>query len=243
MRTIIRQNSIFLGLCLIYIIILGVVLLMVPKGDLHLWLNPQHTAWADAFFRGYTVIAEWVPYVIVVLLLCYKAGWSAFLLADLLIAGLVGQGLKYLLDTPRPVTWFAENCPDVQLQLVDGVTMSRFYSFPSGHTITFFVLFFTLCLIMTEYYSRDAMHSVSPNAHTKPQITNSLLQILCFLLFLTGAYSRIYLSQHFAEDIWGGTVVGLLVSMSFLPLLPRFSAQKWWKYHFFAKKIQKNLVD
>ena len=87
MRYIIKNNSIFLGLCLIFIIILGVVLLLVPKADLHLWLNPSHTAAADVFFRGYTVIAEWVPYVLVVLLLCYRAGWSVFLLTDLVLAG------------------------------------------------------------------------------------------------------------------------------------------------------------
>lgn len=237
MLRIIKQNSIFIGLCLLSIIIIGVVLLCVPKAELHLWLNMCHSPFLDGFFRGYTVLAEWVPYMFVALLLFYSFGWSAFLLTNLLVSGLIGQGLKYLFDTDRPVTWFADRFPDIQLQLVDGVHMSKFYSCPSGHTITFFVLFFTLCMIITDYFS------VESTCQTTKHSKNIATQVVCFLLALTGAYSRIYLSQHFAEDIWVGIIIALLVSMAFCAILPLVSDKKWYKMHFFAKKIQKNLVD
>jgi len=237
MRNIVKQNSIFIGLCLLSIIIIGVVLLCVPKAELHLWLNQYHSPFLNGFFRGYTVLAEWVPYVFVVLLLFYRFGWSAFLLANLLISGLIGQGLKYLFDTDRPLTWFANNYPDIQLQLVDGVHMSKFYSCPSGHTITFFVLFFTLCIIITNYFSVESTYK------TTKLSKNIATQVVCFLLALTGAYSRIYLSQHFAVDIWAGIIIALLVTILLSAFLPLISDKKWYKMHFFAKKTQKNLVD
>ena len=235
MKQFIKQNSIFLGLCLIFLIVLGVVLLLVPKADLHLWLNQYHSPAADTFFIGCSSVAELVPYAVVILLLFYKAGWSVFLFANLIISGFVGQGFKYLFNTPRPLTYFTEHLPDIQLQLADGVEMSRYYSFPSGHAITFFVLFFTLCLITTEFLAGKKLQ--------RPRLISSLAQIILFIFVLLGCYSRIYLSQHFAEDIWGGLVVGLLVSMLFCVAFLRFSDKKWWNWHFFAKKTQKNLVD
>ena len=235
MKQILRQNKIFLGLCLIYIIILGVVLLLCPKADLHLWLNAHHTAAADWFFRNYSVIAEWGPYVVVLALLFYKVGWSLFLFVNIVVSGLVGQWLKYRFQAPRPLTYFEENFPDIQLPLVDGVEMHRYLSFPSGHAITFFVLFFTLCLIVTEYLANSKQRY--------PNGISTICQVVCFLLAVTGCYSRIYLSQHFAADIWSGCIVGMAVSLLFCALLPLISDKKWYKYHFFQKKSQKNLVE
>ena len=240
MRNILRANIIYIGLCLMLLVALGIVLLYFPKADLHVWMNACHTPFLDTFFRYYTEVGEWVPYVVVVALLFYRFGWSAFLLANIAISGLIGQGLKYLFDTPRPLTYFAEHYPDVRLQLVDGVHMSAYYSFPSGHTITFFAFFFTLSLFVTRYLSEKKSGSLTHQA-TKINTLSAFWQIFFFLCALLGAYSRIYLSQHFAEDIWGGVLIGLTVSLLFCSLLPLISDKKWYKMHFFEKKLQKNL--
>lgn len=239
MKEILKRNSVYLGLCLALLVALGIVLLIYPKPDIHLWLNQFHRPVLDVFFRHYTIVAEWIPYVIAVALLFYKAGWSAFFAACVALSGLVGQAVKHLVDAPRPLTYFARNFPDIHLQLVEGVRMNRVYSFPSGHTLTFFAMFFALSIILTDYLANK-------NAQTtnhKPQIVPVLWQILFFILAVAGAYSRIYLSQHFAFDIWGGIVVGMTVSMLLCLLLPLVKDQKWFNWHFFAKKTQKNLVD
>ena len=36
------------------------------------------------------------------------------------------------------------------------------------------------------------------------------LQVLFFILALLGGYSRIYLSQHFATDVFAGGIIGVI---------------------------------
>ena len=211
---------------------LGTALILVPKADLHLWLNQYHRPFLDSFFHYYTKVAEWFPYIIAVLLLLYKAGWSAFFAADVALCSLVGQIVKHLVHAPRPITYFAENFPDVQLQLVEGVRMNRFLSFPSGHTISFFAMFFALSIIIVDYletkkaqYPRGVIFSAQES-----------VQLFCFIFAVLGAYSRIYLSQHFAADICGGMIISFTITLILCRFLPLLSSKKWWNWHFFQKK-------
>lgn len=235
----IKQNKVFIGLCLALFVALGIVLCLVPKADLHLFLSSHHTAAGDGFFPYYTKVAEWFPYIIAILLLLYKAGWSAFFAADAALSSLVGQAVKHLVDAPRPLKYFAENFPDIQLQLVEGVRMNRALSFPSGHTISFFAMCFALSVIVVDYIECNKQRY--PNGIST--IAEETVQVLFFCLALLGGYSRIYLSQHFAADVCGGAAVSFIVSVILCLLIPRFKDQKWWNWHFFAKKSQKNLVD
>ena len=53
------------------LIALGLALLCVPKGELHLLLCNHHTPARDIFYRYYTHIAEWFPYVLCVAILLF----------------------------------------------------------------------------------------------------------------------------------------------------------------------------
>ncbi|MBO4665528.1 MAG: phosphatase PAP2 family protein [Paludibacteraceae bacterium] len=228
----IKQNMLFMGLCLALIAALGTALVLVPKAELHLWLNQYHRPFLDHFFRYYTKVGEWFPYVIALLLLLYKAGWSVFFAVDAALCSLVGQIVKHLVDAPRPITYFAQHFPDIQLPLVEGVRMNRFLSFPSGHTISFFAMFFALSIILVDYletkksrYPRGVIFSAQ-----------ELTQLLCFCFAAFGAYSRIYLSQHFAADICGGVTISFAITLILCGFLPLLSSKKWWNWNFFAKK-------
>ncbi|MGM9836875.1 MAG: phosphatase PAP2 family protein [Paludibacteraceae bacterium] len=241
-----RQNSVFIILSLLLILVLSAALVCVPKAELHLWLCDRHTPAGDIFFRYYTSVGEWVPYCVCFALLFYKAGYAVFTLSGTLLAGLTTQILKRIVDAPRPLTWFAANYPDIQLPLVEGVRMSRFYSFPSGHTTTFFALFFALCIIGTYSLSLRQRHgNDTATTRQRQQLTSGrayatwlsvLWQIVCFALAVLGAYSRIYLSQHFAADILGGMCVGIVITALSYLLLGQQMDKKWWNWHFFAKK-------
>ena len=224
MKKLLKQNSTFLGLCLLLILVLSIAVGSVPKGELHLalCLFGSHTPLLDTFFRYYTQVGEWVPYVVCFLLLFYRLGWAAFTTTCVLLSGAVTQVLKRIVDAPRPLTWFAGNYPDVQLPLVDGVEMSRYFSFPSGHTTTFFAFFFALSIIVCQ-------HDSSP-------VRRSVCGAVFFLLSALGGYSRIYLSQHFAADVLGGMAIGLLITGLLYLLFAHWESKKWWKMHFFAKK-------
>ena len=217
-----KQNRVFLVLSLGLMIGLSIALSVVPKGELHLLLCDRHTDARDIFYKYYTQVGEWVPYVVCCLLLFYRLGWAIFTTSCVLLSGAVTQVLKRIVDAPRPLTWFATNYPDVQLPLVDSVEMSRYFSFPSGHTTTFFAFFFALSIIVSQSNPRSHWCSVT--------------QIIFFSLAALGGYSRIYLSQHFAADILVGMDIGLLITGLLYLLFVHFENQKWWKMHFFAKK-------
>ena len=201
------------------LITLGILLLTIPKGELHLLLCQPHTAMLDQIVPVFTNLVDWLPYVTVVLLLFYRAGWATFLASNLLLSTLIVQPIKHIVHAPRPLTWFAENMPDVSLPLVEGVRMNHWLSFPSGHTTTFFVLFFTLSIILC-----------AENIKGK-----NILSFICFLCASFGAYTRIYLSQHFALDIFAGILIAILSTL----LLYYFLVLKTQNTRFWGWRMQK----
>lgn len=191
----------------------------MDKGELHLLLCSHHTEAADTFFRYYTQVGEWVPYLIAVLLLFYRVQWGLMVVTGILLSGLMTQILKHIVDAPRPLTWFSTYMPDVTLPLVEGVKMSQYYSFPSGHTTSFFSLFLILCWVVGEAMDKRA---AMPENRPRAAWCTALAQVVFFALALLGGYSRIYLSQHFLSDVVGGALVGVLITLLLLPLFRRF---------------------
>ncbi len=226
MKGSIKNNAVFLSLSLMLLLGIGLALIFVPKGDLHMLLCDRHTSARDIFYRYYTHVAEWFPYIICVSILLFgRVGDGLMASSCMVFSALTTQLFKHLINAPRPITWFAANRPDVQLPLVDGVRMNEWYSFPSGHTTSFFALAFVVCILLTKEKSQITNH--------KSQI---VLQIILVLLAALGAYSRIYLSQHFAMDVFGGVVVGLTISVLCFAIFYRYMGQKWYNYRLFSKK-------
>ena len=209
----------FLVPTLVLALVLGIALLLVPKAELHLALCQPHTALLDKLVPLFTNLVDWLPYLSVLLLLFYRAGWATFLASNLLLTTLIVQPIKHIVNAPRPLTWFAEHMPDLTLPLVDGVRMNLWLSFPSGHTATFFALFFSLSVICC-----------AQNIKGK-----NILSFLCFLCATFGAYTRIYLSQHFALDIFAGILIATLSTI----LLYYFLVLKTKNTHFWAWKVKK----
>ena len=176
---------------------IAALLLIYPKHDLHLLLNQHHTPILDVIVPIFTNLVDWLPYLTVVLLLFYRAGWATFLASNLLLTTIIVQPIKRIVNAPRPITWFSDNHPDINLTLVEGVKMNEWHSFPSGHTTTFFVLFFTLSIIIC----------------TKNIKGKNILAFICFLCASFGAYTRIYLSQHFALDIFAGILIAVFSTL------------------------------
>ena len=199
-----KQNRIFLGLWLATVVLLTIALCVVDKASLHLALCDHHTPWADALMPVLSDFANWLPYLVAVVLLIVNWRAGLFLTGSLLLSTGLVQLLKHLVCAPRPLTWFAENYPDITLPLTEGVTMNYWLSFPSGHTTTFFCLFFALCVIGTQWLASSNLP-----IQTK-QLSGILLQVVSFILTVVCSYSRIYLSQHFAADVLGGMILGVI---------------------------------
>lgn len=225
MKQLIRNNAVFIALSLILLGVLGLALLYIPKGELHLLLNEYHTPARNIFYRYYTHVAEWFPYVICVALLLFgRIGDGVFASAAMLLSALFTQVVKHIVVAPRPLTWFGEHMPDVQLPLVEGVDVHAIYSFPSGHTTSFFALAFVLSIVATKKLSRFSL------------TLSSTLQAILVALAALGGYSRIYLCQHFALDVFAGALVGTLITLLCYAVLHRYEGQNWYNYRIFAKK-------
>lgn len=117
-----------------------------------------------------------------------------------LLASGITLSLKHLFFSScyRPKKIFEEIG---ELRYVEGVENWSYYSFPSGHTTTAFATFFTLS-VLTD----------------KPA-----LKLLFFIIAVLTSFSRVYLSQHFYEDVIAGSVCGILaviVAFRMMDIIP-----------------------
>ena len=212
----------FLVPTLVLALVLGIALLITTKAELHLALCQPHTTGLDTIIPIITNLVDWLPYLCVILLLFYRAGWATFLASNLLLSTIIVQPIKHIVCAPRPLTWFAENMPDVTLPLVEEVRMNYWLSFPSGHTTTFFVLFYSLSIILCAENVTGKM----------------ILSFLCFLCASFGAYTRIYLSQHFALDIFAGILIAVFSTLSlYFFLVKKTKDTQFWGWN--VQKLRK----
>ena len=217
--------------------VLGLALLYIPQGELHLLLCDRHTPARDIFYRYYTQVAEWFPYIVCVALLLFsRIGDGVFASAAMILSALTTQLFKNIINAPRPIKWFELNMPDIQLPLTPGVEVHSWFSFPSGHTTSFFALTFVLCVIFTRN-PRNPRNLRSPITNRS---YNYLFQTALFFLAALGGYSRIYLSQHFARDVFAGILVGVIVTAVCYAVFSRYEDKKWYNYRLLSLKNQKN---
>ncbi len=187
-----RDTLIYFGIpTILFTGILSFMLLIYQRKELHLMLNQWHNSYSDYFFRYITEIGGGFIIVIAVLLVFFKYRYTGLALTTLLINLIFTNSLKTLFANPRPKYYFAENYPDIALRYVNGVHMYTTYSFPSGHTSTAFALGLVIAL---------SFH------HKWVKLISSIMAILV-------GYSRIYLSQHFADDVLFGAFVGIFSAL------------------------------
>lgn len=184
----------FLALYVLFFISLLIIVLCTEQADLHLSLTTLWNGTAqDIFFKYITELGASVPFFVSVLLLFYRVGDAVVVLVAQLATSLVVYPIKSLVAAPRPSLLFSTNFPDVVLHKVDGVTtLYQMNSFPSGHTAAVFSLMLCLTLIFNK---------------------KTWLSPIFFVLAVLTAYSRVYLSQHFAEDVLAGSAIGVAMTL------------------------------
>lgn len=205
-----RKRVSFLYFSITYLLFVGILLTGIVsycKSDLHLFLTGYHTPFLDTFFRYFTEVGGFIPFVVGALFVLHRLGAVLFILGTQLLNTFLTNGLKLLFSMPRPKTYFAKNFPDIVLHQIDGVTMHAWNSFPSGHTSSAFALMTCIVLITRNKY---------------------LSVLYCIVAILAG-YSRIYLSQHFAEDVLAGSFTGIVYALSLFPLYRYMSHHYRWQ--------------
>lgn len=173
----------------VYLIVLGMITVLTNHGDVVLWINARHTVQGDFFFKYWTYLGDGVILGAVALYFLFTHLWRFYfmLLAIALQTAFVHIFKQWLYaGEPRPKTFFEDQID--QLNFVEGVTVRGYDSFPSGHTATAFVLGMVLIWVSKNLYWR-------------------------FVLFVSAilvGISRIYILQHFARDVFFGSIFGIL---------------------------------
>ncbi len=198
---------------LLFRITLGILLFLLLvvrvyyQTDAFVLLNHYHSPGSDIFFAYFTYLGDglFCCAIIVALWLCGKKPLSYKLVTGFLLSGLFVQVLKNVIRAPRPKEILSEH---VYSHFINGVTHVGHSSFPSGHTATAIML----------------ANIVAFNS------SNTFLKILLYALALAVGYSRIYLGQHFAEDVLGAIIVGLLTA-KLVEYIFKFQLPKWTNYN------------
>ncbi len=184
---------------------LGNVLLIQGKVQIHHEINAHvGNAFLDMFFKFITHLGDGAFAVLIVLILLFFSTRKAlFILLSYVGAAIVSTVLKHLVyeDIYRPHFVFQYYVRE-ELNEVKGVDLLAENSFPSGHALSAFSLFFCL-MFMTK---------------------NHLLKALFFALAFLAAFSRTYLSQHWLVDIYVGSIIGSCFSILFYFV---FYQNKW----------------
>ncbi len=178
---------------LVFMVIGGLIVLTQDKAGTHLYFNRTHSDFQDFVFRWLTHGGDgyFAAFGAVLLVFITPKDRRLSIFLTSLIALLVCGGLTLFLkqvvfhDALRPSMFLANE----SLHCVAGVDLHGFHSFPSGHTSAAFA-FYGLWAIA---FGKRAG-----------------LQGLFLLLAILVGYSRIYLSQHFLEDVVVGAGVGIL---------------------------------
>lgn len=176
-----------------YIILLAtclVIKLNYSREEIYYAVNGLYNSYADTAAPYITNIGSGYSTLVLIAVLLFFSYRKAFILATAYaVTSLSAQVLKYFFAAPRPKLYFEHELS--KIHFVKGVEQLSLHSFPSGHTVTIFST-----TILITYWCRNKFWGLP----------------LLLLAVLVG-YSRMYLSQHFFEDVTVGSVLGVIVTV------------------------------
>lgn len=174
------------------LMVVGVMQLITTQTQLMRWVNIRNTPQTDVFFTYATFLGDGIFFVVICLIiLVYNRRAGLLALASFAVSSLVSVLLKTVVfaGSPRPVLFFAPTLSEYHI--IKGLNIATINSFPSGHTTSAFALFSLLALLDARKERGWAF----------------------FLLAALTGYSRVYLFQHFVEDVFVGSLIGTVVSV------------------------------
>ena len=192
---------------LVLLLICIVLMLIFSKTELYFAINHLHTVFTDVFFASFTILGASIGCIIIVLITFLINFRSGFLLASsYIITFIISQTIKHLVKAPRPHLFFSKKLHDIYL--IKGVVMLNTNSFPSGHSVSAF----TAAVVFT-YAAK-----------------NKRWGVFWLLIAVLIAYSRMYLSEHFLQDVTAGSALGVLITvfwLSWIDRQPFLHTKKW----------------
>ncbi len=188
----------------LFLLFAEAILFINSKDVIHLAINRHYSAVGDIVMPYVTLAADGITITILVLLLTgYNRKLGFWTGISVVLASLITQLLKTTVfnGEPRPKLFFEKIAG---LHFVPGVENHMLDSFPSGHTTAAFAFYFALVFMVRSNYLKSAL----------------------FLFALLIGYSRIYLSQHFLNDVFFGSIIGTITTFAVMT----FAVHKYYIY-------------
>ena len=219
MKALIKHNIIYILLYVILLGVIGYVLLNIGKVPLHREMNTYvGNAFLDQFLAYATHLGDGLFAVLIAIVFAFKnVRVSLYILLSYAGAGIVSYILKHWVyyEIYRPHFVFQYYVHE-HIKLIDGVDVVAFHSFPSGHALSAFALFFCLLFVAKNHF----------------------LKIMFFMLAVLAAYTRVHLSQHWLIDVYVGSIIG--VCFSVLLYIVFYSTSKWPQLNHSILQVLKN---
>lgn len=187
------------------ILILGLIFsLMTEKAQFLLWLTQFRNPVADYYFYYITKLGEPIGFVICGLWLGISS-WKKLITIPVLgvIVMLTSYSLKEFFQFERPSLYLDRMCYEGPLSVLGYPMLSGFHSFPSGHSMSAWALV-TLVAVLSK---------------------KTWMSVICLMLGVSVAVSRIYLLAHFLEDVVAGAMIGTALGFGVY-----FGYERWIKY-------------
>jgi len=222
----IRANGWFFSALLLFLIAGAVYLLRFDHGDMVMFFSDNRSPAWDVFFKIVTRLGEEPAFIVILLLLLFVQYRSAISIPFLgIIVTILAFLFKELFSRPRPLLYYRELGLESALNLVSGMhTNAAANSFPSGHTMAGFALYAFLAFVL------------------RPKQGTGLL---LFSIAALVALSRVYLTQHFFEDIYLGAILGTAIAIAvyYLQFRIKPAPHPWLDRHLGARRQEAATVE
>jgi membrane-associated phospholipid phosphatase len=189
-KDVLQRIRPFIFLYLILLCCCLVIKILYTKDEIYFAVNARNTPFLDSIEPYITDLGNgWTIVVLAALLTLYSYRVAFLTITTFLVTSLAVQIVKFIFDAPRPKLYFKDQIS--KLHFAKGVDILSTHSFPSGHTLTAFATG-----VLITYLVKNKRWA----------------GILVFYGVMVG-FSRMYLSEHFFEDVIGGSILGVFLTI------------------------------
>jgi len=193
---VLKQIRLFFILYLILLCACLIIKAFFTKDTIYFAVNGVHSSFLDLIAPYVTDIGNgWTTVALAAIMMLFNYRTAFLLATTYAITSLSAQVVKFIVDAPRPLLYFEGRTN--RMYFVKGVEILKYNSFPSGHTVTAFSTAIVICYL----------------------VKNKSWEILLLLVAVCVGYSRMYLSEHFFEDVTAGSALGVIMTVCWLSFI------------------------
>ncbi len=191
--SIIQNNKWYYIPVLIWILAGGFCLFFFNRDELFFPINQNHNYFLDKLMTGISGFGrgDIIPFFLAPIAFIPAFRNKLYMLTATLFGifiPLVIYFTKLIFNRPRPINFYGKE----KVHFVPWLDNLYNNSFPSGHTFAAFGFFLILSILLPA--------------------KQKIWSLLFFILALLCGYSRIYLGQHFFQDVYAGSVAGVILT-------------------------------